>query len=61
MSGWLRRRAYRLPDHRARRWLLLMVADRLDALEHRRGRSVAAAIAFLIGLAWLFSSSAPIT
>lgn len=35
VSGALRRLAYRIPDYRARRWLLLMVADRVDVLEHR--------------------------
>ena len=42
VSGALRRLAYRVPDYRARRWLLLMVADRVDALEHRPGRLVGA-------------------
>jgi hypothetical protein len=34
LSGLLRRAAYRFPDYRSRRWLLLMVADRVDAIEH---------------------------
>jgi len=34
VSGALRRLAYGLPDYRVRRWLLLLVADRVDALEH---------------------------
>ncbi len=33
--GVLRRAAYRLPEHRASRWVLLLAADRLDVLEHR--------------------------
>jgi hypothetical protein len=35
LSGMLRRLAYRLPEHRARHWMLLLVADRVDELEHR--------------------------
>jgi hypothetical protein len=35
LSGALRRVAYQVPDYKARRWLLLMVADRIDVLEHR--------------------------
>jgi hypothetical protein len=38
LSGLLRRVAYGVPDYRARRWLLLMVADRIDVLEHRPAR-----------------------
>jgi ferritin-like metal-binding protein YciE len=35
LSGVLRRAAYRIPEHEARRWLLLLAADRLDVVEHR--------------------------
>lgn len=38
-SGLVRRLAYRIPEHRARRWMLLLVADRVDVLEHRLGRA----------------------
>jgi ferritin-like metal-binding protein YciE len=34
-SGAMRRAAYRLPEHEAKRWLLLMAADRVDVMEHR--------------------------
>jgi ferritin-like metal-binding protein YciE len=34
-SGALRRAAYNMPEHQARRWMLLMAADRVDVLEHR--------------------------
>jgi hypothetical protein len=34
LSGALRTMAYKIPDYKARRWLLLMVADRMDVLEH---------------------------
>ncbi len=33
-SGALRRAAYRVPDHHVSHWLLLLVADRGDVLEH---------------------------
>lgn len=39
LSGVLRRAAYRVPDYRARRWAMLMLADRIDALEAKLGRS----------------------
>jgi hypothetical protein len=32
-SGALRRIAYRIPERRARRWMLLLFADRVDAVE----------------------------
>jgi hypothetical protein len=35
VSGALRRIAYQVPDYRARRWLMLILADRIDALESR--------------------------
>lgn len=35
LSGAVRRAAYRLPEHRPTRWVLLLAADRLDVLEHR--------------------------
>lgn len=33
LSGLIRRAAYKLPDWKPRRWLMLMMADRVDALE----------------------------
>ena len=48
VSGALRRLAYRMPDYRARRWLLLMVADRIDVVEHRPGRLVGAFLALTV-------------
>src|SRR5689334_2474054 len=38
LSGLLRRRAYGIADYRARRWLLLMMADRIDVLESHPGK-----------------------
>jgi len=54
ISGVLRRVAYLIPDYRVRRWLLLLVADRVDALEqrlHRAGRArLVAALVGFVGL-----------
>lgn len=35
LSGIMRRAAYKIPDYRAKRWLLLLIADRIDAIESR--------------------------
>lgn len=37
-SGALRRLAYRLPDHRVGRWILLLLADRIDVIQNLRLR-----------------------
>jgi hypothetical protein len=34
LSGLLRRVAHAMPDYKPRRWMLLMLADRIDVLEH---------------------------
>jgi hypothetical protein len=36
-SGYLRRAAYEVPEHYARHWMLLLVADRLEIVEDRLG------------------------
>ncbi|HSH44258.1 MAG TPA: hypothetical protein VK966_00245 [Longimicrobiales bacterium] len=41
LSGLMRRVAYRIPEHFARHWLLLLVADRVDVLEDRIGEAMA--------------------
>jgi hypothetical protein len=54
LSGIVRRAAYRIREHRASRWALLLAADRLDVLEHRVSRSLwilPAAVAFAAGYA----------
>jgi len=60
-SGLLRRFAYRIPEHQGRHWLLLMLADRVDVIEHRLGRGkwlLLGATAFAgIGLARRFQRS----
>lgn len=40
LSGVLRTFAYRYPDNWARRWMVLMLADRVDAVEHGMRRSL---------------------
>jgi hypothetical protein len=49
LSGALRLFAYKYPSHRKRHWLLLLVADRVDVLEHRLRSPVALAAALLVG------------
>jgi len=51
LSGVLRRAAYKQPEYRARRWLMLMAADRIDAIEHRNvARAVVGASLFVVAL-----------
>jgi hypothetical protein len=38
LSGLVRRAAYRIPEHKAARWLLLMLGDRIDVWESRIAR-----------------------
>jgi hypothetical protein len=40
LSGLIRRRAYRIPEHYGRHWALLMLADRVDVIEGRLGTAV---------------------
>jgi len=35
LSGAMRRMAYRVPEHHRKHWALLLLADRVDVLEHR--------------------------
>jgi hypothetical protein len=54
LSGAVRRAAYRLPEHGTARWLLLLVGDRVDVLEHRAAHAVwalPAAVGLAIGYA----------
>jgi hypothetical protein len=41
VSGWLRTRAYDIPEHYGRRWMLLLFADRVDVVEGRLGDMLA--------------------
>jgi hypothetical protein len=40
LSGVLRRVAYAIPESHARHWATLLLADRVDVLEHRIGKLV---------------------
>jgi hypothetical protein len=40
LSGVLRRSAYDIPEHYARHWGLLMLADRVDVIESRLGSAL---------------------
>src|SRR5512133_3757154 len=57
LSGFVRRAAYRLPEHRVGRWALLLAADRVDVLEDRAARAwwiipaAAAAVAGYVSVA----------
>jgi hypothetical protein len=54
LSGLVRRAAYRIPEHRASRWALLLAGDRLDVLERRASWGVwllPAALALAAGYA----------
>jgi hypothetical protein len=52
LSGLLRKAAYHYPDHWARHWMMLLVADRVDSWEHNLPRifPFAAAAVVLGGL-----------
>jgi len=36
LSGLMRRAAYEIPEHHTSHWLMLLLADRIDAIEHGR-------------------------
>ena len=44
LSGLIRRLAYRVPEHKVSHWALLLLGDRVDALEHRFARVLPIAI-----------------
>jgi hypothetical protein len=50
-SGALRGLAYRVPEHRAAHWGLLLVADRVDVLDHRLRRG--GLLLAVLGAAWV--------
>ncbi|HVU02770.1 MAG TPA: hypothetical protein VHE30_13515 [Polyangiaceae bacterium] len=49
LSGAIRRVAYRIPEHWTSHWLLLRVADRVDAAEDRTVRFLPFAIPLILG------------
>jgi len=42
ISGLIRKAAYKIPDHRPARWMMLLFADRVDVIESSPVRSVLA-------------------
>jgi hypothetical protein len=56
-SGALRRAAYRLPDYRVRRWMLLLVADRVEAQGDRLRRLLGPRAAAALGLVALAATA----
>ena len=54
ISGLMRRLAYSIPETRARRWLLLLMADRVDVMEHFIAKTVKVAALVPAGIAALF-------
>jgi hypothetical protein len=54
LSGVLRRAAYKIPDYKPRRWMLLLAADRVDVLEHMKlGRAVVGVSVFVLAFSFL--------
>jgi hypothetical protein len=51
VSGLLRRMAYRVPETEARHWMTLLLADRVDVLEHRVGKLVKWLVVVPVGTA----------
>ena len=49
LSGAMRRAAYRIADHKTSHWLVLLLADRVDALEHGSMRAVPLSLALAAG------------
>lgn len=53
LSGLIRKVAYKYPDHWARHWMMLMMADRVDSWEHNLRRVLPlAAVVFAGGLTY---------
>jgi hypothetical protein len=49
VSGALRRRAYAIPEHHARHWMLLLLADRVELAERRLAGRTGAVAATALG------------
>lgn len=54
VSGWLRRAAYRIPEHKAARWMLPMLADRVEVVggRIRRHPLITAGLLSTVGTLW---------
>ena len=55
VSGLMRRAAYEIPEHRVSHWFVLLLADRVDAMEHRLKRVLPFAAPVLLGAFALYS------
>ena len=55
LSGVIRRAAYGIPEHKAGRWMLLLLGDRVDVWESRIVRHPVATAAVVAGLGWALS------
>ena len=51
LSGVIRRIAYDIPESHARHWATLMLADRVDVLEHRLGKLLKVMVLVPVGTA----------
>jgi len=49
LSGVIRKVAYKYPDHWARHWMMLMMADRVDSWEHNLRRTLPLAAVLVLG------------
>jgi hypothetical protein len=49
LSGVMRKLAYKYPDHWARHWLMLLMADRVDSWEHNLRRILPVAAVLVVG------------
>lgn len=49
LSGALRSTAYTIPDYRVRHWMLLILADRVDALESDLGQALRRPTNWVVG------------
>ena len=55
LSGLIRRAAYRVPEHKTAHWLLLLLGDRVDVLEHRLMRVLRTTVPLAAGALLLAS------
>jgi len=60
LSGLMRRRAYAIHEHKARRWLLLLLADRVDVWENRARRHPWLFAGTAIGIVGLLGAAVPV-
>lgn len=51
LSGLLRRAAYEIPEHHTSHWFVLLLADRVDALEHAPARLLPLALPLVLAAA----------